>query len=281
MTYYIAAYDTESPGCLDAVRRIVQVHRELAMPATFFLVGRVLEADADEYRDLLGDGLFEAASHTWSHRTLIDHPFCGPAAPDDAVREEVLRGKEAVERVFGRDCVGLRPGCGFTDGLRGRPKILGWVAEAGYRYTSSQLWGPDYSMPAPLDQQPFTYAEEGFPDLWELPGHGWQDNVLKDHTGWGPRRLVLWPPVWPEGVPPGFVRTVREEVEVNAVFLQAAIRRKATFVSLIWHPWSLRRFDPDMAMLRMTFERVRRMQLQPCTYEQLWRRCADQAPGEA
>jgi len=42
------------------------------------------------------------------------------------------------------------------------------------------------------------------------------------------------------------------------------------FVSLIWHPWSLAIFDPDMKMLELTFTHVRGLGLKPCTYAQLY-----------
>jgi peptidoglycan/xylan/chitin deacetylase (PgdA/CDA1 family) len=265
LTHYIAAYDTEAPGCLEACKRIVAVHRKHRMPATFFIVGKMLEANPEEYRALLDDPLFEIASHTWSHRMLRDNPWCGPAVSDDAIREEIFRGKEAVERVFERPCIGLRPGCSFVDGLSGSPKVVGLVAEAGFRYVSSQAWGPDYSLPAPLNQ-PYTYAVEGFPGLWELPCHGWHENLLKDNNGLGPRRLTLWPPLMPDAVPPGFIKTPEEEVAINAVFLKKAAAEKLTFVSLIWHPWSLLRFDPPMRMLDLTFALVRDLGLEPTTY---------------
>jgi len=41
---------------------------------------------------------------------------------------------------------------------------------------------------------------------------------------------------------------------------------RLTFVSLIWHPWSLDRFDPEMRMLELTFEHARRLGLKPTTY---------------
>ena len=265
MTRYIAAYDTEHATCLAAVRKIVDVHLRHEMPATFFVVGQTLQADAGEYRRLLDAPLFEVATHTWSHGMLRDHPLCGPALPPAGIAEEVRRGKAAVEEVFERPCLGLRPGCGFVEGLRGAPDALRAIDEADLRYVSSLAWGPDYSMPAPLNQ-PFRYAEDGFADLWELPAHGWHDNLLKDHNRWGPRRLTLWPPEMPEAIPPGFVRTAREEFEVNRVFLDAAARDELTFVALIWHPWSLDRLDPAMEMLDLTFRHVRQLGLTATTY---------------
>jgi peptidoglycan/xylan/chitin deacetylase (PgdA/CDA1 family) len=265
MTLYIAAYDVESQDCLEACRRIVPVHRDRGMPATFFITGKVLEATPEEYVRLLDDPLFEVASHTYSHRILRDHPFCGPAVPAEQAREEVLRGVEAVERVLGRPCAGLRPGCGFVDGLRGAPRLVRLMREAGLRYVSSLAWGADYSLPAPLNQ-PFPYEEEGAPDLWELPAHGWHENLLKDHNAWGPRRLTLWPPEMPEAIPPHFLAGADEEFALNRCFIDRALADGIPFVSLIWHPWSLGRFDPEMRMLERTFDYVLQRGMRTGTY---------------
>jgi peptidoglycan/xylan/chitin deacetylase (PgdA/CDA1 family) len=278
MTNYIAAYDTESTACLEACRAIVQVHVRYEMPATFFIVGRRLEENPAEYRRILDNPLFEIASHTYSHAMLKDHPFCGPAVSPEGRRREVLKGKETVEAVFQRPCAGLRPGCSFVDGLRGAPDILQVLTESNIQYVSSLAWGPDYSMPAPL-AQPFAYVEEGHPDLWELPCHGWHDNLLKDNNRWGPRRLTLWPPEIPEAVPPNFVATPQDEFAVNRVFLEKAAENQMAFVSLIWHPWSLHAFDPDMRMLELTFDHVRSLELEPCTYADLAGRLSAEGRG--
>ena len=74
MTMYIAAYDVEADECLDGVRRIVEVHTKYEMPATFFIVARLLDKQGDEYRRLIGDNpLFEIASHTYTHMLLREH----------------------------------------------------------------------------------------------------------------------------------------------------------------------------------------------------------------
>jgi len=265
MTHYIAAYDVENAGCLAGVRRIVEVHRQFGMPATFFLVGRILEADADEYRRLLDDPLFEVASHTWSHGMLRDNPFCGKAMTPAGIGDQIRRGVSAVEDVFARPCGGLRSPCGFVDGLKGAPDVLAVCADAGLQYVSTQAWDTDFSLPAPLNQ-PFRYEDDGYPDLWELPCHGWHENLLKDHNRWGPRRLTLWPPRMPEATPSAFLETPEQEAEVHAVFLDKAAREGVTFVSLVWHPWSLHAFDPEMRMLELTFQRVCELGLAPTTY---------------
>jgi len=274
MTHYVAAYDTESPKCLAACRKIVEVHLRYEMPATFFIVGRLLESTPDEYREILDNPLFEVASHTYSHRMLKDHPFCGPAASPEQRWEEILSGKAAIENVFERPCLGVRPGCCFVDGLKGAPDVLQLLKDSGLRYASSLAWGPDYSLPALLTE-PFNYAEDGFPELWELPGHGWHENLLKDNNRWGSRRLTLWPPLMPEAIPPDFLSIPSDEFAVNRVFLEKALEENKTFVSLIWHPWSLDSFDPAMKMLELTFDHVRRLGLEPCTYADLFRRVSE------
>jgi peptidoglycan/xylan/chitin deacetylase (PgdA/CDA1 family) len=268
VTLYVAAYDTEHDGCLAACRKIAAVHRRMEMPATFFIVGRRLEESGAEYRELLDDPLFEIASHTYSHKMLRDHPICGPAAPPDERREEIVRVVALVEDVFERGCLGIRPGCSFEHGLKGAPDVLDIVKEAGLRYVSSMAWGRDYSLPAPLNQ-PFDYADDGFPDIWELPCHGWHENLLKDNNRSGPMRLTLWPPDMPEAIPPGFIETPEEEFAVNRVFLDRAAADELAFVSLIWHPWSLNAFDPDMRMLELTFSHVKDLGLEPATYADL------------
>jgi hypothetical protein len=276
MTRYIVAYDTEKASeCLAACRRIRELHEQFEFPATFFIVGKRLEEEGAVYRSLLGNvPFFEIASHTYSHRMLRDHPFCGPAPELGERLAEIRLGKELVERTFQRECVGLRPGCGFTEGLRGDRWLVDAVAGAGFGYVSSLLWGPDMTMPALLER-PFNYVDEGQPELWELPGHGWHENLLKSHNLTNqPRRLVAWPMPFPEAVPAGTIRTAEEEFAINQVFIDRAIELDLPYVSLVWHPWSLGRFDPEMKMLALTFAYIRERGLEATTYEAEWRRVA-------
>jgi hypothetical protein len=269
-TRYIAAYDTELPGCLEGVRQILRVHERYGIPATFFIVTRLLDEQGDEYRHLLSDGdRFEIASHTCTHRLLRDHPIGGPGLPPEELPGEIEGSKRRLEDVFERRVVGLRSPWGYPDGMRGQRELLRLCEGAGYTYLSTLLWGPDCSMPALL-VPPFPYAEEGCADLWELPGCGWQDNVLKAGSGLPPMRLQLFPPAMPEAVALKCVETPEEEMAAHRVFIDKALETGAPCVSFIWHPWSLHRFDPEMRMLDLTFRYVRDVGLEPCTFAD-WR----------
>ncbi len=280
MTRFIAAYDTEMAGaCLSACGPIRDVHAAYDFPATFFIVGQRLEEEGRAYRSLLGDvPTFEIASHTYSHRMLRDHPFCGPAPSPEARLQELRLGREWVEQTFDRPCRGLRPGCGFAEGLRGDAWLLRHVIATGFQYVSSILWGPETTLPALL-VGPSTYAEDGFPALWELPGHGWHENLLKGHNLTDRvQRILAWPPQLPEAIPSRPVTTPEEEFAIHRIFVTRAVELGLPYVSLIWHPWSLQRFDPDMRMLKLLFAFVQESGLEATTYEQEWQRAAQRHP---
>ena len=274
MTRFIAAYDTELAGdCLAACGGIRDVHAKFDFPATFFIVGQRLEEEGSEYRSLLGDvPAFEMASHTYSHQMLRDHPFCGPAPSPMERLQELQLGKDWVEQTFSRPCPGLRPGCGFADGLRGDKWLLEAVIDTGFRYVSSILWGPETTLPALLEG-PSTYADDGFPALWELPGHGWHENLLKAYNfAERVQRILAWPLSYPEAIPPRPITTPEEEFAIHRFFVDKAIELDLPYVSLIWHPWSLARFDPEMKMLELLFGYVQDRGLQATTYEAEWQR---------
>jgi peptidoglycan/xylan/chitin deacetylase (PgdA/CDA1 family) len=92
MPYYLAAYDVEAiypwwelgdqkysadlyqqsisysgkrlKECLDGISAVADVHRQKNLPATFFLVGQLVEHAASELRAILDDDLFDLQSHS-------------------------------------------------------------------------------------------------------------------------------------------------------------------------------------------------------------------------
>lgn len=90
------------------------------MPATFFVLGTVLEERGAELRRIFGDDpLFDLASHTYSHKLLKDNRVHGPGVGLEELGREIELGIRLVEDVFERPCVGARSGYGFHGGLRG------------------------------------------------------------------------------------------------------------------------------------------------------------------
>ena len=72
----------------------------------------------------------------------------------------------------------------------------------------------------------------------------------------------------PEAAITDFVQTPEEEFAVHKLFLDRAVETGLGHVSLIWHPWSLHRFDPEMEMLEQVFQYVRDLGLPVSTFGQ-------------
>lgn len=270
MIHFLPSYDTEAPGCLEGVKNIVKVHERLQAPATFFIVARLLEEKKSEYQALLKDNpLFEIACHTYTHMPLVDTPRFGKAGTPDRYHRELVESKKLLEDTFETPVVGFRTPVGAPDGLRGKKEALSVLHQAGYTYVSSAAWGPDFSLPAPL-RSPFTYAEEGFPELWEIPVCGWHENLLKGHNVRQPILLLLFPVQMPEAVPQDYVKTPEEEFRYNSKpFIDLAVREQVPEVNFAWHPWSLTILDPNMRMVEMTINYARENELRLSTFSEL------------
>jgi hypothetical protein len=277
-TRFIAAYDTERDtnrdNCLRALGPIRAAHERAKngrIPATFFIVGKLLDKYPHEFCTALDVPEFEIGTHSFSHKVLRPHPF---AHADEVFTDyethctEIYAGQILVQETFDRPCIGYRTAYGFDEkgGLQGDAGLLSIIANCGLKYVSSLLWGPDFSLPAEL-RAPFNY---GFPNLWEMPGHGWHENVLKGNSiiYKGPARLIGFPQPYPELVPLKPIQTPEEEFELYALYIARARKLGLPYVSFIWHPWSLYRFDPEMRMLDMLFDYVQQIGMEPSTFEQ-------------
>lgn len=118
--------------------RFLALFESLRVKATFFVIGRDLEADLNEdgkgaevLRTALAGG-HELASHSWAHAYDM-------SAWDEATVLEDLRRNDALLRQLGATPTGFRAP-GYT---HGKP-MLRAVAGMGYRYDSSCLPSPAY-----------------------------------------------------------------------------------------------------------------------------------------
>jgi peptidoglycan/xylan/chitin deacetylase (PgdA/CDA1 family) len=80
---------------------------QAGVPATFFMVGRNLEAHADLVRGRMGR--HEIGNHSWSHDDLATLDRAG-------VQDELSRTHETIKRVFGRETTLMRPPYGHLGG---------------------------------------------------------------------------------------------------------------------------------------------------------------------
>lgn len=267
---YIFHYDLENPDlCVKAAPVLARIHREHGVPATFFMVGRVLEQHGDTLKRVFGDDpLFDLQSHTYSHQMLRDNQMHGPGISLDELHREIGLGIEWVQRVFDRECIGTRSGCGFFKGFQGQPERLAVVAEYGVKYFSTDLRGPNDSIPSGL-QQAYWYDAEGYPDMLEMPGHGWHDNVLKAQGG-GSWLALPWPPYVPWGIPHRPPQTPEEECTVQMRWVDRASELGLDYLSLVNHPHSNYRMSEDCRTMSLMMEALAERGIATTTYTALY-----------
>ena len=115
---------------LQFVERVIEAQRELQVPATFFILGRCIEASKDALLLLKKEPLFELQQHTYSHigiKTLWQVKPDGtsrfePGAPLDAIEDEIKKTNRLLKDSLGVDCQGIAVPRGFYRGLGDRDR---------------------------------------------------------------------------------------------------------------------------------------------------------------
>lgn len=253
---YELALDAES--CGKALQLLTEIHAEAGVPGTLFVCGRTLLHALEPVRAAYASGLFDVQQHTFSHvpfKDIVYSPAPGmvgmiPAAPREALVEELRFTSHLLREHVGTECVGLRTPFGYHRGLRDRPDLLAIVREAGLRYITSWGRNEDNANPTPW-VQPFTYAEEGFPDILELPFQFWLDVVWFDQHGYdtGPAYLEA-------------LKGAVDEVADNDLVYGAC-----------FHDWVMLASDErHVGWLRGFLEYAKQRGVEVTTYTDFWRR---------
>ena len=220
----VLSYTAGTAAAAGKLATILNVHRVRRAPVTVFVAGRVAEVEREGLLpaiDAAGD-LADVNTATYRHaRVLRKPPWSVPQPSDRLIAEEITRGAQAVREALGRPCRGVRPAEGAGAGFRGWAANLSAMRDAGLRWSSAYVRST-YGDTAPGDLcGPFRYADDGYPDLLELPAHGWPDAALKAHADAGAQqRIVRWPS--PFAYPDGLVETPEDDLAVHGATIAAA-----------------------------------------------------------
>jgi peptidoglycan/xylan/chitin deacetylase (PgdA/CDA1 family) len=168
---------------LDIIRRN---HEDHGVPATLFVCGRTLVHNVHSLEPFVEHPLFDIQQHTYSHTLLKDDHWKGGtflASPPVAIDQEVRQTSEALRRLLGVECIGLRTPHGYHLGLTDRPEMLAVLRERGIRFVSSWARNAQGVNPTPISVQPFWYDEQGFADILEIPFQHWLDGLWFEEFG--------------------------------------------------------------------------------------------------
>lgn len=247
------------------------LHQRLNVPTTFFIVGQTLERCVPNFQAVMDDPLIDLQQHTYSHQLLktvyIDDGKSirvTRGVPPEETRREVRKTTQLLKQHLDVECIGLTgPWC-YYRGLRDRPDLLQILHEEGIRFTRTDGRNEKDWHPVDMDLQPYWYDALGFPDMLEVPIHGWHDCVIRAEVfGWEDLDA------WVDSVKPYIDRAASED----KVF------------SLCQHDWSSTRADPEMrateAILRYGQERGVRFMTYLDYYRECKRKRSAESMGEA
>jgi peptidoglycan/xylan/chitin deacetylase (PgdA/CDA1 family) len=254
-----------------SVSSIVGVLKDHDAPATFFIVGKVLEHGGDRLAPILTShpGI-DIQSHSYSHLYIKS----GAPEMPETLRGELGRTADLIERHFGARPIGFCAPGNFYQGLQGCKPLLKVLWDEGYRFIGTDGEGPpERPMPAAMTQ-PYWYAADGFPDLLEVPVTGWHCNMLFNTGGQSDN---FQPQV---GFPDGSIleaipRTIDEGFAARAHEFQYAIDHGLVYAPA-YHPWSIYRFDPEMVHLGWLIEMARANDVPVRNCRQLYQHCKAQ-----
>ena len=247
-----------TPRFLERARLL---HNRLRVPATLFVVGQTLERWVPQFQAIADDPLFDIQQHTYSHQLLktvyiedgrLVRVVRGVSSKE--TREEVRKTNELLAEHLGVQCIGLTgPWC-YYRGLRDRPDILQVLWEEGIRFTRTNGRNEHDWHPVSMDLQPYWYDALGFPEMLEIPIHGWHDCVIRDEVlGW-------------EDVD-GYVASVRPYIDRAAA--------EDTVFSPCQHDWSSIRADPKMRATEALIRYAQEQGLRFVSYRAYYEECKD------
>ncbi len=123
---HIAALSEGAYGVSTALPRILQMHRDLGIPGTFFVPGYVADLHPDRVEAILADG-HELAHHGYMHENCYH-------LDTETQRDVFQKGIESLRRISGRDPLGWSaPGWGV------KPDTLALMCELGFLYDTSLM----------------------------------------------------------------------------------------------------------------------------------------------
>jgi len=237
-----------------------QLHRDLGVPATFFICGKTLEdnlghfqAIKERYSDIL-----DFQQHTYSHvllKTVCQERdskvevFKGGTL--EQIKEEVARTNELLGKYLEVNCIGLTGPYGYYRGLSDRPDILEILYSLGIRFTRTYARNANDWQPVKFEIQPFWYEPQGFPDILEFPIQGWQDCILRNRIGWSNTS--------------GYLKEIKKGLDY--------ISKKGLVWGYVQHDWSSIREDPEMRTTRNFMEYALKKDVKFYFYQAYYEKC--------
>ncbi|OHD55022.1 MAG: hypothetical protein A2096_01585 [Spirochaetes bacterium GWF1_41_5] len=217
---------------------VLNIHQQLKIPATLFVVGSKIKNNLNALKKCLNSGLFEIAQHTYNHvplKTIIEDSASKvylKGIDFNKIDDEIKKPAELLKKHLNVDCRGITTPYTFFRGLSDRPDILEIINRHKIKYIRS--CGRNYKDYFPLgwNVEPYTYKIQGFPNLLEIPVHGWIDAQWRHDHGWEKWR--------------GYVNYIKKRMDL--------LSKNSKVWSLVQHDWTSIYLDHEMKWTKKIIE---------------------------
>lgn len=253
---------------IEGLLAIYEVHKKFRKPFTLFVLGKILDVPmvSNLLKELLQRDskykLMDVQQHGYSHVVFKKHAIANGCLDLSEVKEEVLRTSSLISMHFEKLCIGVRPPQGHYRGFQGDGDLLAVLDSCGIRYISSDLRGKEDRFPSSWKdnsgnyRQPYYYIIEGFPEMLEIPTHGWSDNYL-----YGMSKYVKTEE-----------RSKDDVLNYYLEHLDLAVRNNLVFAPL-FHPWVCGTKDSKAWVLEGLVSSAIERNVLVLNYTQLYEEC--------
>ena len=260
----------ESLAALDVIASILD---EYQIPATFFVLGRLLDHAGSKYAKRLGQREnFDIQSHAYSHHSLMPGGL-SLAELDD----EMKRTNELIKKFFDVEPIGLKGPGGYYKGMQGYSDRLKILWNNGMRFLGADSVGPPGAVMPALFTQHYWYEKEGFPELLEIPATGFHCTYLLrtigDPLGWKNKVGFATGEILEE-----LPNNPDEQISVRQKEFQYAIDNDLVYAPS-FHPWSIYRFDEELRCLRFLVQMARDNNVPIKSFKEYYLEVSKQAPS--
>jgi peptidoglycan/xylan/chitin deacetylase (PgdA/CDA1 family) len=240
---------------LTFTRKIIKLLDENEVPRTFFILGNYLDKSLEDFsieelQEVFNkdNPLNEIQQHSYSHimfRSIQERPEKRIVTSEEFGRD-LQKANDRIKTVLGVVPYGFRAPFGYYQDMSDKPELLVELDRLRFLYVSSDLRS-EHSLKAPLtaQRQPHTYYRVGFPNIVEIPSHGWQDAIFTNEMAL--KFLGKKPISESKKILSHYIGLIEKAQNIKS-------RETAIFVSFCLHPWAMIEYDRKLKVLRRIIE---------------------------
>ncbi len=249
------------------IRKLIGMLDDYEVPRTFFILGNYLEKCLADFSKKELQEVFnknnlynEIQQHSHSHnmiRVIEDRPIKKIVTPEE-FGKDLQKANDFIKEILEITPYGLRIPFGYHQDLSDIPSLLLELDKLDFLYVSSDLRSV-HSLEAPLTlkRQPHRYHQTGFPNIVEIPSHGWQDAIFTREMAL--KFLGRNPISDPKKIFSHYNGLLEKALEISR-------KERPFFISLCLHPWAMMEYDRNLKILKKLINSSRMKNIKTISY---------------